>query len=257
MAEKSYYVRDRGKVRGPFDLAGLRALRDRGQFSSFHEISEDRRVWTTASALTELFAPSGQGASVYPVAEVVRPAVPTRRDISGADLDRDDGQSSRRGRAKMECPRCASRNVQSFEVIYEMGTAHTESNSVGFAPGVGMVFGATSGTHRTRAALNAAPPSRRDSTGPVLAIILGAAIIFGAALIMTAGLGSGDRHGDSFAPLLFLFLVILFVGVLILIAGISSARSANRWNSYQYPQLYDTWLRSFRCLQCGHEFALR
>lgn len=42
----SWYVRDRGKVLGPFDAAQLDALRRRGQLTRFHELSTDRRTWT-------------------------------------------------------------------------------------------------------------------------------------------------------------------------------------------------------------------
>lgn len=60
VGEKRFYVRVRGKVQGPFDLVQLQALRDRGQFRSFYEVSEDRKSWTSASGLSELFAPTGQ-----------------------------------------------------------------------------------------------------------------------------------------------------------------------------------------------------
>jgi hypothetical protein len=257
MAEKQYYIRIRGKVRGPFDLVQLRALRERGQFSSFHEISEDRQMWTTASVLTEMFAPSGRAAPGHPGVELVVPAGDVTRRGSDDDIAGDAIPSSRRGRARLECPRCASPNVQSFEVIYEMGTSDMGSNSVGFAPGVGMVFGATSGTQRTRAALNASPPARRDLTGPVLAIILGVGIVLFAGLVILTGLGSGDRRGDSLAQVFSCFLFVLLVGIGILIAGISSAKSVNKWNTFEYPRLRETWLRSFRCLKCGHEFIPR
>jgi hypothetical protein len=55
MPETRYYVRVRGRVIGPLNLDQLRALRDRGQFRRFHEVSEDRKQWVAASSLTELF----------------------------------------------------------------------------------------------------------------------------------------------------------------------------------------------------------
>jgi hypothetical protein len=58
MPEGRYYVRVRGKVLGPFAMPQLRALRDRGQFRAFHEVSEDRQNWTSAAGIGELF-PSG------------------------------------------------------------------------------------------------------------------------------------------------------------------------------------------------------
>lgn len=56
MSEKRLYVRVRGRVIGPFSLAQLKALRERGQFHRFHEVSEDRKRWVSAATLEELFA---------------------------------------------------------------------------------------------------------------------------------------------------------------------------------------------------------
>jgi hypothetical protein len=55
MPEQRFYVRVRGKVLGPFTLPQLRALIDRGQFRAFHEVSDDRKTWTSASGLEDLF----------------------------------------------------------------------------------------------------------------------------------------------------------------------------------------------------------
>jgi len=55
MDEKQLYVRVRGKVTGPFGFQQLKSLRDRGQFRRFHEVSEDRKSWTPASSIAELF----------------------------------------------------------------------------------------------------------------------------------------------------------------------------------------------------------
>lgn len=56
MSEKRYYVRVRGKVMGPFATSQLQSLRDRGQFRSFHEVSEDRQNWGNAARLPGMFS---------------------------------------------------------------------------------------------------------------------------------------------------------------------------------------------------------
>jgi hypothetical protein len=61
MSAKPLYVRVRGKVLGPFSPAQLANLRDRGQFRSFHEVSEDRVGWQAASTLPGMF-PSDKAA---------------------------------------------------------------------------------------------------------------------------------------------------------------------------------------------------
>ena len=55
MGEPTYFIRLRGRVSGPFTAKQLQALHQRGQFSRFHEISEDRKTWITASTLAHLF----------------------------------------------------------------------------------------------------------------------------------------------------------------------------------------------------------
>jgi hypothetical protein len=63
MSDKRYYVRIRGKVLGPFSQSQLRALRDRGQFHSYHEVSEDRQSWASAAQLAEIFIKTSEPAN--------------------------------------------------------------------------------------------------------------------------------------------------------------------------------------------------
>lgn len=57
MSEKAtaWYIRNRGKVLGPFGWNELESMRDRGQLARFHEVSQDRKAWVSAASLTELF----------------------------------------------------------------------------------------------------------------------------------------------------------------------------------------------------------
>jgi hypothetical protein len=61
MAEKRLYIRIQGKVIGPFGLQQLKALRERGQFKRFHEVSLDRKRWQPASVVVEIFADETRG----------------------------------------------------------------------------------------------------------------------------------------------------------------------------------------------------
>ncbi len=56
-----WYVRARGRVIGPFTFGQLVSLRDRGQLARFDEVSEDRRTWSTAASLGQLFPESMAG----------------------------------------------------------------------------------------------------------------------------------------------------------------------------------------------------
>lgn len=80
MSNKQYFIRVRGQIRGPFTVAQLKSMRDRGQFHGFHEVSDDRRTWSTASSMADVF---GGGAAAPAQAETAtavqteRPAEPT------------------------------------------------------------------------------------------------------------------------------------------------------------------------------------
>jgi hypothetical protein len=50
-----YYTRFRGMVLGPYSVEKLKALRARGQFSRIHEVSTDRKSWSPASSIDDLF----------------------------------------------------------------------------------------------------------------------------------------------------------------------------------------------------------
>jgi hypothetical protein len=51
-----YYTRFRGTILGPYSVEKLKALRARGQFSRIHEVSTDRKSWSPASSIDDLFA---------------------------------------------------------------------------------------------------------------------------------------------------------------------------------------------------------
>jgi len=61
MSERSWFIRSRGRVLGPFTATRLEAMRARGQFTQFYEVSEDRLNWQSAATLTHLFPTPGAG----------------------------------------------------------------------------------------------------------------------------------------------------------------------------------------------------
>lgn len=94
MSDKRYYVRVRGKVLGPFTLAQLGKMRDRGQFAKFHEVSEDRKTWQPASALSDLFhtVPAAEAPVnvATPSAGKMEPISETSRPDAGWFVSRDE-----------------------------------------------------------------------------------------------------------------------------------------------------------------------
>jgi hypothetical protein len=51
-----WYIRSQGRVLGPFNWSQLLSLRDRGQLSQSHEVSQDRRSWTKSADVPGLYA---------------------------------------------------------------------------------------------------------------------------------------------------------------------------------------------------------
>jgi len=59
MPTAEYYLRSRGKISGPFDLANLQKLVRRGVLSRMHEVSSDRQTWSQAADIVDLFPVRG------------------------------------------------------------------------------------------------------------------------------------------------------------------------------------------------------
>lgn len=51
-----WYVRSRGHVQGPYSIAQLRQLLERGRFSRHHEVSDDGASWRRATDIPDLFS---------------------------------------------------------------------------------------------------------------------------------------------------------------------------------------------------------
>jgi len=53
--DSQYYIRNRGRIQGPFDPQTLQSLARRGRFARHHEVSQDKQNWFQASEYPELF----------------------------------------------------------------------------------------------------------------------------------------------------------------------------------------------------------
>ncbi len=51
MAGETFFVRSRGKITGPYDMAGLQRLVKLGMLSRVHEVSTDKRNWSSAATV--------------------------------------------------------------------------------------------------------------------------------------------------------------------------------------------------------------
>ncbi|MCA9015741.1 MAG: DUF4339 domain-containing protein, partial [Planctomycetaceae bacterium] len=55
VSKSQYYIRNRGRIQGPFDPQTLQSLARRGRFARHHEVSQDKQNWFQASEYPELF----------------------------------------------------------------------------------------------------------------------------------------------------------------------------------------------------------
>ncbi|MGC9261721.1 MAG: DUF4190 domain-containing protein [Phycisphaerae bacterium] len=66
MAGETYFVRSRGKITGPYDVAGLQRLVKLGMLSRVHEVSTDKLNWASAATVPGVLPESAaRSAAVY------------------------------------------------------------------------------------------------------------------------------------------------------------------------------------------------
>lgn len=149
----------------------------------------------------------------------------------------------------MECSRCGSENVKTFEM------AHSSYN-VGISSWNRFVrliyFGPLSlfiKPTRNSVARTTSPP---EKPVPVLALVFG--FLFLSTLMWLIIAYRRDGLGDQETRTALVINVLLFViGFIIAIWDISRCIRARR----QYPERFDTWIHSWICLQCGTTYNIR
>ena len=101
MSEQQYFVRVRGRVRGPFMLSHLQAARNNGKLLPTHEISTDQIAWKPAYEYSEVFladASSSQSRQPIPFADGSGDGVPrTAQTITATD-----------DHITFDCPQCGA-----------------------------------------------------------------------------------------------------------------------------------------------------
>jgi S1-C subfamily serine protease len=105
MAETTWFIRDRGIIRGPFSQDQLLQMHRRGQLARFHEVSHDRRNWVKAGSVLDPTVVSGSRSfEVGPTpmaspssanSEVTSTAWPPVTDDSSLSADRPLAKASR------------------------------------------------------------------------------------------------------------------------------------------------------------------
>jgi len=133
----------------------------------------------------------------------------------------------------MQCPKCGSDNTQRLEVIFDGGTQSikTKSNTTGAgfggAFGVGGAVTSTSGTSQSTLAQKAAPPAKKSLKWPIFGIL--------------SGLGSFTYGGFG-----------ILLGLILIGVSIHFGLKVKRFNSTEWPGLYQHWSESWMCHKCGN-----
>lgn len=130
----------------------------------------------------------------------------------------------------MECPKCKSDNTQRLEVVYDEGTHHTRSTTVGGGYGRGAAIGTatTTGKTQSKQAAKAAPPGKPSWIPIAFLAFLSIIAILNAWYIVGLGMSG----------------LTIFLG-----KKIAEAKKT-------YPGLYQTWLNSWMCNKCGEIYVV-
>lgn len=85
-----WYVRNRGRISGPYDFARLQGLKARGRLSRVHEVSNDRQTWLSATSIPGLFdAAQSRGGGSAQVEDAVIHAEPEPEPIAADPIVED------------------------------------------------------------------------------------------------------------------------------------------------------------------------
>jgi hypothetical protein len=209
MSEKLFYVRMRGRVSGPFSVTQLQALYQRGQLGRFHEVSEDRQSWATASTLGFLFPPAPGGEAVLEVGSAAPASFFTQKTELGTWYYL-DAAGQAQGPVSREQLDELRRNggVSGQSLVYEAGmAAWTPLDQL--APAAVAV--AVPLDAESAAGLSDGGPSWRRVRAGVTLLIVSMFVWAGAIVLLVSGLVAAamTNPGPPFALLIFCYGILL------------------------------------------------
>jgi hypothetical protein len=228
-----YKIARQGQIIGEYDAGSIQLLINSGNLmASDHAWSRGMEGWKRLSELgfaSVVVAPSSLPRS--DPAPFVQPTNAVEPPLLPAELTTDDWRSMPEGPIPATCPKCASPDIRSFNILYQQG-AHT-STSVGITLS-GQVGGmVTSG--QTHLAAATQPPVRGSDGAAAIALF---GMLIGLVLFFTMGMGFlGGFLG-----------VVISIGAIYL--GILSSNSADLEHAKQVYR----WKNSWCCMKCGHRF---
>lgn len=133
----------------------------------------------------------------------------------------------------MQCPTCASEQVQSVPMAYASGVSSVSGYVAGVGASGGRMGGGgglTHGTQQTRLSQQLTPPHRKLWQGPFAIMFAGVMLLFAT--------GIGWK----------------LAGLAIIVIGGWRMRALRRYNRIELPRLHQQWESTFLCHTCGALF---
>lgn len=146
------------------------------------------------------------------------------------------------------CPSCGSTDTAAIGIVYGSQVRSGSLSGVGMG-GDGFGIGSANTSSQSLLAGQIAPPQRRSTSGPALAMILGAigAIIggFGSLAMIRPGAGI-----DAYLPAMVGACFALMVAF-----AFPRYQNASRFNRDELPALYGRWAKQWFCKRCGKRWT--
>ena len=139
----------------------------------------------------------------------------------------------------MKCPECGSNNTKRVEVIFDQGTSDSSATSLILGSNADAVA-VTSGRSQTRLAQKVSPPKKKDIFGPLFLLLL--SLVFFVFIFFSKDFSLG---GPWYIGLFLLLMFILSIRFLMVNL---------KFNKFEWPKIYESWLKSWCCLKCGNIF---
>lgn len=234
-----YKIARQGQIIGEYDASSVQLLINSGNLMvSDHAWANGMEGWKRLSELG--YAPVVAAPPSLPLsarAPIIQPAYAGAPPPLPAVLSTDDWRSMPEGPVPAACPKCASPDIRSFDILYQQG-AHT-STSVGMTLS-GQVGGmVTSGQTHLAAATQ---PPRRGSDSSAVLVLLGLGMGFGLFVFLAV------NYSSAVAVLGAVLGVAISAGAIYL--AVMSSRSVDLEHAKQVYR----WKNSWCCMKCGFRF---
>ena len=146
-----------------------------------------------------------------------------------------------------DCPSCGSTQTQRLEMTFSMGISSSRGMAIGTDLDGDIGIASYGGKSQTALSSASQPPKQKSGSGTDIGgLIIGVMLVFFVIILCF-------MFDESMTPLVFLGLIILFIGYFIGFMKWSHKVNApiRRYNTQVYPLLMARWRAAWICLRCG------